>query len=149
MAKNEKANVRKQSKGEGSKAPEKEPTSAKGEKVEAQPAKVEADHGSHGAHAAAHAHHKPNRKEYFVIFGVLFVLTILEVAVAQIPGLGKLTLGTALVGLALAKASCVGLYYMHLKHETRVLQLTVAIPLATPMIYALVLIVEAAWRLTR
>jgi len=40
----------------------------------------------------------------------------------------------------------VGLYYMHLKYETRVLKLTIAIPLATPAFYALVLIAESAWR---
>ena len=44
-------------------------------------------------------------------------------------------------------AAIVGLFYMHLKHETRILKLTVAIPMATPMVYALVLIAEAAWRL--
>ncbi len=38
---------------------------------------------------------------------------------------------------------------MHLKHETRVLKLTVALPLAAPTIYAIVLMTEAAWRLTR
>lgn len=113
------------------------------------------DHDAKGhAHAAAHAPvavhgHKPNIKEYLVIFAVLTVLTILEVALAQIPGISKKLLAIALVGLALTKAGIVGLYYMHLKSETRVLKLTVALPLAAPTIYALVLMSEAAWRLTR
>src|SRR5262245_13539821 len=85
--------------------------------------------------AAVHAgHHAPNRREYFVIFAVLFVLTILEVAVAQMPGIARVLVGSALVALALTKAACVGLFYMHLKHETRILKLTVAIPMATPMV---------------
>ena len=99
-------------------------------------------------HAVAH-HHAPNRREYFVIFAVLFVLTVLEVAVAQVPGIAKVLVGIALVSLALVKAACVGLFYMHLKHETRILKMTIAIPLATPMVYALILIAEGAWRLNR
>ncbi len=99
---------------------------------------------------AGHGHgHKPNIKEYFVIFGVLFALTVLEVAVAQIPGIGKTALAVALIGLALTKAACVGLYYMHLKQETKYLRLVVAFPMAFPAIYALVLIGEAAWRMVR
>jgi len=106
---------------------------------------------AHGPGAGAHAvrHHAPNRKEYMVIFLVLFVLTVLEVAVAQVPGISKTLLALALVSMAIAKAAFVGLYYMHLKHETNVMKLTVAIPLATPAVYAIVLIAEATWRLTR
>lgn len=105
----------------------------------------------HGPEAGSHTshHYKPNRKEYFAIFFVLFALTVLEVGVAQVPGISKTLMGLALVALAVTKAAFVGLYYMHLKHETRILKLTVAIPLATPAVYALVLIAEAAWRLTR
>jgi len=113
-------------------------------------AKAEHDHGAavHGGVAHAH-HHAPNRKEYMYIFLVLAVLTAIEVGVAQVPGLSKTLLGIALVGLAVAKAAIVGLYYMHLKHETRVLRLSVALPMAAPAVYALVLIAEGAWRLTR
>jgi caa(3)-type oxidase subunit IV len=108
------------------------------------------DHG-HGDHAHAHAHkgHKVNRREYWVIFVVLFVLTVIEVAVAQIPGIGKVALYVALIGLAVSKAAIVGLYYMHLKHESKYLKLTVALPFAAPAVYALVLIAEGAWRLNR
>lgn len=109
-----------------------------------------ADHGHAAAHAPGAAHgHKPNIKEYLVIFAVLTALTLLEVVLAQIPGISKKLLALALVGLAVSKAGIVGMYYMHLKHETRVLKLTVALPLAAPTIYALVLMTEAAWRLTR
>ena len=67
----------------------------------------------------------------------------------RIPGINHSLMALALVSLALTKAAIVGLYYMHLKHETRILKLTVAIPVAAPAVYALVLISEAAWRLTR
>lgn len=90
-----------------------------------------------------------SRKEYFAIFGVLFVLTVLEVVVAQLPGIPKGVVISALVLLAIAKAVCVALFYMHLKHETKVLKWTIAVPLAIPPIYALVLVAEAAWRLLR
>ena len=105
------------------------------------------------AHSAAHAdgdhEHKPNRKEYWVIFAALLILTVLEVGVAQLPGISKPLMRISLVAMALAKAGLVAMFYMHLKHETKVLRLTVAIPLATPMLYAVILISEAAWRLIR
>ena len=108
-------------------------------------------HGGHAAHApgAALAAHPSHVKEYLVIFVILAVLTLLEVVLAQIPGISKSLLAVALVGLALTKAGIVALYYMHLKSETKILKLTVALPLAAPTIYALVLMTEAAWRLTR
>ena len=112
------------------------------------------DHKGHAhaavAHAPGAAHgHQPNIKEYLIIFAVLTALTVLEVVIAQVPGISKKLLAVALVGLAVTKAGIVGLYYMHLKSETRVLKLTVALPLAAPTIYAVVLMAEAAWRLTR
>ena len=89
-----------------------------------------------------------NRKQYFQIFAFLTILTVLEIAVAvphfAIPvGLKA----SALIALAVAKATLVGLFYMHLKHETKILKLSIAIPLAMPAVYAAVLIAEAAWRM--
>jgi cytochrome c oxidase subunit IV len=105
-----------------------------------------ADHGhpSNQAHTSAPA----SRKPYLVIFGLLFVLTILEVGVAH-PSLGvpKTPLVLALIGLALTKAGMVALYFMHLKHEMKVLRWSVMLPFAFPLIYAIVLIAEAMWRL--
>jgi cytochrome c oxidase subunit 4 len=106
------------------------------------------DHAPGGHAAAALAAHPSHVKEYLVIFVILAVLTLLEVVLAQM-GISKHLLAVALVGLALTKAAIVALYYMHLKSETKVLKLTVAIPLAAPTIYAVVLMTEAAWRLTR
>ena len=91
------------------------------------------------------SHGPVNRKEYWIIFVVLAVLTVLEVGVAMVHG-QKVAVVTALIGLALAKAAIVALFYMHLKHETKILKLSVAIPLATPIFYALVLVSEGVWR---
>jgi caa(3)-type oxidase subunit IV len=115
------------------------------EKAAEKKAEEEVNHPAH-PHGAGH---KVNLREVFTIFGVLFALTVLEVVVAQLKDIPHSLVVLALVGLAVTKAACVGLYYMHLKDETRVLKLTVAIPMATPAVYAVVLISEAAWRLTR
>ena len=86
-----------------------------------------------------------NRKQYLQIFGILAVLTGVEVGAVYMH-LEKKTLVTALVLLAVTKASIVGLYYMHLKTETKVLKASVAIPMSLPALYAFVLIAEGAWR---
>lgn len=139
--------------GDEAKAEEKAaPKKGSGSKaVAARDAHTDDDHddGHKAAAHGGHGHHQPDIKQYFVIFAVLFVLTVLEVVVAQLPGLSKVSLGIALVGLALTKAACVALYYMHLKGETRILRMMVAMPLAFPMVYAFILIAEAAWRHTR
>jgi caa(3)-type oxidase subunit IV len=99
------------------------------------------------AHAVAHGHHKPDRRQYVVIWAWLGGLTVLEVGVAYMQSvLGKVALVTALVGLALAKAGCVALFYMHLKHETKVMRWTVAFPLLFPALYAFILIAEGIYR---
>ena len=87
-----------------------------------------------------------DRKQYMIIFVVLGVLTGLEIGVVKVPGIAHNLMIIALIALAVVKAAFVGLYYMHLKYETRVLKMTIAIPMATPAVYALVLIAEAAYR---
>ena len=87
-----------------------------------------------------------DRKQYMIIFVVLAVLTGLEIGVVKLPGIDRTLMIIALIALAVTKAAFVGLYYMHLKYETRVLKLTIAIPMATPAVYALVLIAEATYR---
>lgn len=84
-------------------------------------------------------------RQYVSIFVVLFVLTVLEVGVAYVHG-HRQSVMAALFGLALVKAVCVALYFMHLKTESRVLRMLVAIPLMLPVLYALVLITEGIWR---
>ena len=87
-----------------------------------------------------------NRKEYWVIFVVLAVLTILEVGVAEID-IGKSLIISALFFLAIAKAAIVALFYMHLNHDTKIMKLSIALPLSIPAVYAVILIIDAQMRL--
>lgn len=91
--------------------------------------------------------HKPNYKEIWAIFFILALLTALEVGLAYVTGINWTLMVSALCLLAVVKAALVGLFYMHLKHEKPVLQWTVLIPMLVPILYALVLIGEASWRL--
>lgn len=102
-------------------------------------------------HAHAHSHGNKvhvDRKLYVKIFFALLILTIIEVGVAYLP-ISTPLMVSALVGLAIVKATLVALFYMHLSHETKVLKLTVLIPLSLPVFYAVVLIADAAWRMLR
>ncbi len=106
--------------------------------------------------AATTAHNRPDalpashsRRPYVLVFLVLVVLTLAELAVVYVPGIGHAPLVAALVLLAVAKAGLVLLYFMHLRHETRALKLTVILPFILPVVLAFVLVAEAAWRLLR
>ena len=89
-------------------------------------------------------------KSYWVVFVVLAVLTVLEIAVANRSlGIPRKPVALALITMALSKAALVGLFYMHLKNEKRALKLTVALPFLFPALYAVILIGEAGWRLIR
>jgi cytochrome c oxidase subunit IV len=92
---------------------------------------------------------RTNRREYLFVFVALAVLTAIELTVIRVPGIARGAMVAALVLLAVSKASLIGLFFMHLKHETRILKLTVLVPLLTPAVYALALISDAAWRLLR
>jgi cytochrome c oxidase subunit 4 len=75
-------------------------------------------------------HQEPN---YMRVFYSLFVLTVLEVGVAYSNILWKgfplIILGVLLIILALAKASLVAMYFMHLKFEKRALGIIAMTPL--------------------
>lgn len=79
------------------------------------------------------AHHEPN---YMNIFWALTVLTIIEVLVPVSGLFARSINGAILVLLAVAKASLVALYFMHLRFERTTLG---AIAL-TPMIICVFLI---------
>jgi len=83
-------------------------------------------------------HQEPN---YMKIFYALFVLTVLEVGAAYlnvlVAGFPLILLGLILIVLAVVKAALVGMYFMHLKFEKRVL----GIIALTPMILCTLLII--------
>ena len=86
--------------------------------------------------ADAVAHKDPN---YMAIFWWLAALTVIEIAVI-FPGFPKMIVGTLLVALAVSKASLVGMYFMHLRFETRTLGYIALIPLAIGTLLLLVLL---------
>jgi cytochrome c oxidase subunit 4 len=67
-------------------------------------------------HPIEHAH--PGPLEYIKVAFVLAVLTAIEVGVWYIKGL-KAAVAPVLILLAVGKFSLVGLYFMHLKFDTR------------------------------
>jgi cytochrome c oxidase subunit 4 len=93
----------------------------------------------------ADTHKKSHTKEYLVVMVVLTILTVVEVAMAQM-GLAAGVKRGGLIALALAKATIVALFYMHLKAETKSLKMIVGLPLLFPAIYAVVLLVESMAR---
>lgn len=97
-------------------------------------------HADHGAHVE-HASH-PTVRFYVVIFVILFVVTVLEVLVAQEPLLGIITgIGIPviipLLLLGAAKFLMIAAFYMHLKQDSRVFTafLTVGLILAMGMLF--------------
>ena len=82
---------------------------------------------------AGHKH--PN---YMAIFWWLAGLTVIEIAVIFAP-FAKFTIGVLLCALALAKASLVAMYFMHLRFEARTLGLIAITPLtiATLLVFVL------------
>lgn len=67
-----------------------------------------------------------HRKEYIIVFIALAVLTLIELwAAVGLHGQAKLW---GLIGLAVAKALCVALFYMHLNGETPWLRFIAVIP---------------------
>ena len=65
---------------------------------------------------------------YVKVFWWLFGLTIVEIAAVFLP-INKLVINMSLVVLALAKASLVALYFMHLRFERRAMAILALTPL--------------------
>jgi len=88
------------------------------------------------SHAEAHDIAREERR-YLMVFFWLFVLTVLEIGVTYLhAAIGRFAVGAMLCLLAATKAAMVGLYYMHLVHEKKMLTY-IAI---TPMILCAFLI---------
>jgi cytochrome c oxidase subunit 4 len=86
------------------------------------------------------------RKQYWIIFALLFLFTMVELAIVFLPlSWGKMV--TGLCGLAMVKAYMVAIFYMHLGHETLTLRFMALLPMLIPGFYALILCAEGAARL--
>jgi cytochrome c oxidase subunit 4 len=87
-------------------------------------------------------HKHPN---YIAIWVWLAVLTVVEVGVAFMSHLPKLTLMLILVALAIWKAWLVALYFMHLKFERWRLRMVFIIPMPLAVLIVLAVITESIW----
>lgn len=76
---------------------------------------------------------------YTGVFLVLGILTALEVAIAEIFGAGPVKI-SALMGIAIAKAILVVIYYMHLKDDSRLFAVVVLLPLLITLLSILYLL---------
>ena len=84
-------------------------------------------------------HVRPN---YMLIWGYLFILTVIEVAAALLSHIPKHWLILILVVLAVVKALMVAMYFMHLKFERWRLRLIFIIPLPLAAILVITVIME-------
>ncbi len=82
--------------------------------------------------------HEPR---YFLIWGVLLVLTLAEVGYAFL-ALPKFWIAAGLIAMAVWKALLVALYYMHLRWEPPSLWLIVAAPLPLAALLVVAVIME-------
>ena len=93
-------------------------------------------------------HKHPN---YIMIWVILLVLTVLEVAVAYSPrylsevdGIIIITI-VLLIGMALVKAGLVAAYFMHLKFEQRNFVMIVSFPLVLACVLVILLLPDVAF----
>jgi cytochrome c oxidase subunit 4 len=89
--------------------------------------------------------HRKQHPNYLAIWAYLFVLTVVEVAVAFLSHLPRNVLLLALVFLAVWKAALVALYFMHLRFEGNRLRILAAAPLPLAFILVLAVITEFRW----
>jgi cytochrome c oxidase subunit 4 len=73
--------------------------------------------------------HVPAPHPYYKIFAILTVLTIAEIVWALVLHESRPLLAGGLGLMAAVKASLVGLYYMHLKYEGKLLWVVALFPL--------------------
>ena len=81
---------------------------------------------------------------YYFIWFLLFVLTMVEVGVAYVSALPRNLLILILLALALWKATLVAMYYMHLKYERLRLILLATAPIPLAIILVLGVLLEYA-----
>jgi cytochrome c oxidase subunit 4 len=89
------------------------------------------------AQLAAEETHEKKKPNYLLIFGVLAIITLIEVTVAANTPL-------VLVVLSLAKIVLVAMYYMHLKFETGWFTAIFLIPIPFVLMITVALIVALA-----
>lgn len=94
----------------------------------------------------AHATYAEKVKQYIKVFWYLLALTVAELAVVYSNFLPHVPTTILVCILSLAKAVCVGWWYMHLNHETKGLKLIAILPLFIAFFYATYLVIDAPHR---
>lgn len=87
---------------------------------------------------------KKKQPNYYFIWFLLLVLTVVEVGIAYLSGLPRSVLILVLVGLAIWKATLVAMYYMHLRFERLRVILLASAPLPLAVILVLAILLEYA-----
>lgn len=87
-------------------------------------------------------------KSYLGIFAWLVILTIIEIAAANL-NISKQALAVFLIGTAVAKVLLIVLYFMHLKFESRWIWLLPGIPMLLAVFFVLMLFPDIVYHLTR
>jgi cytochrome c oxidase subunit 4 len=103
-----------------------------------------ADHDATTGHGEPHAPHveehpHPGAREYLGIAIVLTVLTAVEVAVFYIPAMKPMLVPTLLT-LSAVKFALVGLFYMHLKFDSRLFSWLFVVPMILIAVIVLALL---------
>jgi len=88
---------------------------------------------------------KHSKKYIWMVLIALTLMTLLELALPMIQGMRNFVI-FGLIVLAIAKAGCVMVWYMHLIDESKGLKASVIYPFVFPLLYAVVLIAEAIYR---
>lgn len=87
-----------------------------------------AEHIAHDDHSESHESH--STKSYWIIGGILAVVTALEVAVFLIESSFSATMFlVVLLGLAVLKAAGVIAFFMHLRGDAKIFQFVFMVPL--------------------
>ncbi len=89
--------------------------------------------------------YKGHTKEYLIVFGILTVLTVVELFIPGMKNVSHMMKGTLLTLLAILKAFFVGYFFMHLKEEKAWLKFIALIPLSA-VIFAFALVLEGMYR---
>jgi cytochrome c oxidase subunit 4 len=78
---------------------------------------------------------------YWAVWGVLFVLTAVEVGVAYLPWSRPVVI-LLLVGMAIWKALLVALYFMHLRYERARMRIIAVAPLPLAVVIVIAVLTE-------
>lgn len=92
------------------------------------------------AHAQAHEEHHPGPATYLKIGLILFILTVIEVALVYVQALEAVLIPLLMV-LMVIKFALVALYFMHLKFDNRLFSTLFTAPLLISVSITLALMV--------